>query len=88
MAKKIKTQNSTKSPSVPAFLKELLDARSPSGFEDEAREVVRKRVEKVADYFSVDALGSCHATLGPKGGPTLMLAGHIVPEPGDWREAW
>ena len=62
--------------SVPTFLKELLDARS-SGFEDEAREVVRKRVEKVADSFSIDALGSCHATLGTKGSPTLMLAGHI-----------
>ena len=38
---------------------------------------MRKRVEKTADSFSVDALGSCHATLGSKGSPTLMLAGHI-----------
>lgn len=77
MAKSTKPKSSPKRPSVPAFLKELLDARSPSGFEEEAREVVRKRVEKVADSFSIDALGSCHATLGSKGSPTLMLAGHI-----------
>ena len=31
----------------------------------------------VADSFEVDALGSCHATLGTRGSPTLMLAGHI-----------
>ena len=30
----------------PVFLKELLQARSPSGYEEEARDVVRKRVEK------------------------------------------
>lgn len=77
MAKSTKPKSSPKRPSVPPFLKELLDARSPSGFEEEAREVVRKRVEKVADSFSIDALGSCHATLGSKGSPTLMLAGHI-----------
>ena len=61
----------------PIFLKELLQARSPSGYEDEAREVVRKRVAKIADNFEVDNLGNCHATLGLCGSPTLMLAGHI-----------
>ncbi len=77
MAKTTKPKPSPKRPSVPPFLQELLDARSPSGIEEEAREVVRKRVEKVADSFFIDALGSCHATLGSKGSPTLMLAGHI-----------
>lgn len=61
----------------PIFLKELLDARSPSGYEDEARIVVRRHLEKVADSFEVDALGNCLATLHAKGSPTLMLAGHI-----------
>ena len=61
----------------PVFLKELLQARSPSGYEEEAREVVRKRVEKVADEFFVDALGSCHAVLGKTASPNLMLAGHL-----------
>ena len=34
-------------------------------------------MQRVADSFEVDALGSCHATLGQRGSPTLMLAGHI-----------
>ena len=76
MPKKTKTSAPPRNPPAPAFLKELLQARSPSGYEDEAREVVRKRVARVADSFEIDALGSCHAALG-KGSPTLMLAGHI-----------
>ncbi len=74
---KRKTKSAPRSPKPPAFLTELLAARSPSGYEDEAREVVRKRVEKVADRFETDNLGNCHATLGMRGSPTLMLAGHI-----------
>ena len=61
----------------PPFLKELLLARSPSGYEDEARDVVEKYVRGAANDFLVDALGSCHATLQHDNGPTLMLAGHI-----------
>ncbi len=76
MVKKTKS-TPKRNPAPPPFLKELLEARSPSGYEDDAREVVRKRVECHADSFSIDALGSCHATLGAKGSPTLMLAGHI-----------
>ena len=76
MVKKTKS-TPKRNPAPPSFLKELLEARSPSGYEDDAREVVRKRVESHADSFSIDALGSCHATLGAKGSPTLMLAGHI-----------
>ena len=34
-------------------------------------------MSRIADSFEVDALGSCHATLGTRGSPTLMLAGHI-----------
>jgi putative aminopeptidase FrvX len=76
MTKKSKPTVSSKAVP-PVFLKELLQARSPSGYEEEAREVVRKRVEKVADEFFVDALGSCHAVLGKAGSPSLMLAGHL-----------
>ena len=61
----------------PTFLTNLLDARSPSGFEEEARSVVKAYLKPVADEFSVDALGNCLATLNGKGNPTLMLAGHI-----------
>ena len=44
-------------PKPPAFLVELLEARSPSGFEDEARAVVAKYVKPKANTFEVDALG-------------------------------
>jgi endoglucanase len=71
MPKNTKSKSAPRNPIAPVFLKELLQARSPSGYEEEAREVVRKRMESVADSFIVDALGSCHATLGEKGSPTL-----------------
>ena len=63
--------------STPSFLRELLQARSPSGCEGEAREVVRKRVEPLVDSFEIDSLGSCHASIGLNKSPSLMLAGHI-----------
>ena len=62
---------------LPPFLADLLAARSPSGYESEALDVIKKYVEPHADEFSVDALGSCFATLNKQKAPTLMLAGHL-----------
>jgi endoglucanase len=62
---------------VPAFLTELLAARSPSGYEAEAQAVFDRHVKPAADAYAKDALGNRLATLNPKGDPTLMLAGHI-----------
>lgn len=76
MAKKSKS-SMNQNIKAPEFLKELLLARSPSGYEGEARTVVERNLSSIADDFFVDALGSCHATLEGKGGPSLMLAGHI-----------
>ena len=61
----------------PRFLTELLHARSPSGYEEEAQAVFKSHVRPAADSFHGDALGNCIATLNPKGDPTLMLAGHM-----------
>jgi endoglucanase len=61
----------------PAFLTELLHARSPSGYETEAQAVFEKHVKPAADAYTGDALGNRIATLNPKGDPTLMLAGHM-----------
>ena len=63
--------------SVPAFLKDLLNARSPSGHEYEAQDVFDKYVKSSADEYRKDAMGNRTAVLNPKGDPTLMLAGHI-----------
>jgi putative aminopeptidase FrvX len=70
-------KRSSPTPSVPAFLSELLAARSPSGSEGEAQAVFDRHVRPAADEYRPDALGNRIAVLHPKGDPTLMLAGHI-----------
>jgi putative aminopeptidase FrvX len=67
----------TKPFSVPPFLTELLNARSPSGSEYEAQVVFDRHVQPAADAYANDAMGNRLATLNPDGDPTLMLAGHI-----------
>ncbi len=62
---------------VPAFLAELLHARSPSGYESEAQAVFDRHVKPSADEYRNDALGNRIATLNPTGDPVLMLAGHM-----------
>jgi endoglucanase len=62
---------------VPAFLAELLHARSPSGYESEAQAVFDRHVQPAADTYAQDALGNRIATLNPGGDPVLMLAGHM-----------
>ena len=62
---------------VPAFLAELLHARSPSGYESEAQAVFDRHVKPAADEYRNDALGNRIATLNPDGDPVLMLAGHM-----------
>jgi endoglucanase len=64
-------------PVVPAFLTDLLAARSPSGYEMEAQAAFDRHVEPAADAYAKDALGNRLATLNPAGDPVLMLAGHI-----------
>jgi putative aminopeptidase FrvX len=61
----------------PAFLVDLLHARSPSGAEFEAQKVFDHYVKPAADTYAKDALGNRIATLNPKGDPVLMLAGHM-----------
>ena len=61
----------------PVFLTELLHARSPSGYEEEAQAVFDRHVKPSADAYTGDALGNRIATLNPKGDPTLMMAGHM-----------
>lgn len=67
----------TKSYQVPTFLTDLLQARSPSGYETEAQAVFDRYVKPAADTYTMDALGNRLATLNRKGDPVLMLAGHM-----------
>jgi endoglucanase len=61
----------------PDLLSQLLEARSPSGFEFETQAVLDKQLKPVADDYQKDVLGNRIGILNPKGDPTLMLAGHM-----------
>lgn len=59
------------------FFKELVEAPSPSGFEQPAQRVIRRALDGVVDELRTDVLGNVIATVnGPVGAPRLMLAGH------------
>jgi putative aminopeptidase FrvX len=57
-------------------LKDLIDAPSPSGFEQPAQEVFRKAVASYADEVRTDVMGNTYAIVNPSGSPKVMLAGH------------
>jgi len=60
------------------FLSELVEAPSPSGFEQPAAKVFRDRLTPVADEVETNVMGSVHAVLkGKNDGVSVMLAGHI-----------
>jgi putative aminopeptidase FrvX len=59
-----------------AFLEQLVNAPSPSGFEQSAQSVVREYVSQFADEVRTDVMGNVIAVLNPDGKPRVMLAGH------------
>jgi putative aminopeptidase FrvX len=65
------------SPSSLNFLKRLLDAPAPSGFETAAARAWRTEAESFAAKVSVDVAGNSMAEVNPGGFPTIMLDGHI-----------
>jgi putative aminopeptidase FrvX len=60
-----------------AFLKRLLDAPGPSGFETLAGRAWRTEAEQFADRVTVDLAGNCIAEVNPGGSPTILVDGHI-----------
>ncbi len=65
------------SPSSIAFLKRLLDAPAPSGFETIAARAWRAEAETFAEKVTADVSGNSMAEVNPGGYPTIMLDGHI-----------
>ena len=61
----------------PDFLIDLLNARSPTGHEDEAQSVVDTQVMPVVDEYRKDTMGNRFATVNPKGDPSILFTGHI-----------
>lgn len=60
-----------------AFLKALLDAPGPSGFETAPARVWRNEAEAFADDVRAEVSGSSFATINGAGRPRVMFAGHI-----------
>ena len=58
------------------FLKSLLDAPSPSGFEQPAQRVWRERVAPHAAHVTTDMHGNCIGAANEGGSPRILLAGH------------
>ncbi|MDT8395987.1 MAG: M42 family metallopeptidase [bacterium] len=59
-----------------SFLKDLISAPSPSGFEGPAQKVWMDRTSLFADEVRMDVHGNAIAILNANGSPRVMLAGH------------
>lgn len=59
------------------FLKSLLDAPSPSGFERPVAELFRRRAGDHADKVTTDVHGNVTAIINPDARVRIMLAGHM-----------
>jgi endoglucanase len=58
------------------FLQQLVETPSPSGFEQPAQRLIRKRLNGEVDELTGDVMGNLIATLRGNGGPRVMLSGH------------
>jgi endoglucanase len=65
------------SPESLAFLQEIVNTPSPSGYEERAAEVFRRYTGAFADAVHTDVHGSVHAVLNPGATMKIMLAGHM-----------
>lgn len=63
-------------PDSKAFLKQLVETPSPSGYEQQVQELVRQRIRPICDEVRTDVMGNVFGVLNPKGSPRVMLAGH------------
>ncbi|CAA9535326.1 MAG: Probable endoglucanase [uncultured Thermomicrobiales bacterium] len=59
------------------FLRRLLDAPGPSGYEQAPAAVWRAEAETFADEVTRDVIGNAFARVGTPGGPRVLIEGHI-----------
>ncbi|MDR1458027.1 MAG: M20/M25/M40 family metallo-hydrolase [Puniceicoccales bacterium] len=62
---------------IPKFLTDLMEARSPSGYEFESQKVIDRYMGDKADVYKKDVMGSRHAYLNEGKTPLVMLSGHM-----------
>jgi putative aminopeptidase FrvX len=60
-----------------AFLRNLVNAPGPSGFETAPSRVWREHMAAIADEVTVDVLGNSYARLASPGAPVVVIEGHI-----------
>lgn len=60
-----------------SFLRKLLDAPGPSGYETAPATVWREEANQFADEVTSDVLGNSYARLKYEGGPVVVIEGHI-----------
>lgn len=62
-----------------SLIKKLVEAKGPSGYESEVREIIRSEIEARVDEIYVDALGNLIAVKGKANSPgkKIMLAAHM-----------
>ncbi len=59
------------------FLRDLMNAPTPSSFEAAGQRVWCNYVRKFADKVTTDRYGNAVAVVNPKGSPVIMLDGHV-----------
>jgi putative aminopeptidase FrvX len=64
------------SPETLQILRELIDAPSPSGYEQPAQAVYRRAVAPLSESVTTDVLGNTYAIVNPGGSTKVMLAAH------------
>src|SRR5438067_7374089 len=58
------------------FLKALVEAGGPSGYEGPIQALFRRQVEPLAESVTTDVMGNTTAVLNGRGSPKVMFAGH------------
>jgi putative aminopeptidase FrvX len=59
------------------FLKAIVNAPSPSGYEERAAKIYREYTTTFADESRTDSHGNVYAILNPKAATRIMLSGHL-----------
>ncbi|MHA1765925.1 MAG: M42 family peptidase, partial [Promethearchaeota archaeon] len=59
------------------FLEHLVNAPSPTGFEQPAQSIYREYLNGIADKITTDVMGNVDAVLNHGGNPRIVLMGHI-----------
>ena len=74
-----KTEKTEKKPRIinEEFLEKLVNAPSPTGFEQPAQSVYREYLKGVTNKITTDVMGNVDAVLNLEGDPRIVLMGHV-----------